>query len=121
MSDGVGEVSLDDLVDATVQSGREEQPLTSLRKAIQDRSDLRQEAHVGHVVGLVEDHDLDIGELNGSAVDEVVKPARGGDQQVDPTVKRHQLGRVGHAARNQLVTQAHDVDEWLESVADLHC
>ena len=35
-----------------------------------------QEPHLGHVVGLVEDGDLDVAELDGAALDEVVQPAR---------------------------------------------
>jgi hypothetical protein len=94
--------------------------LSALGQAIKDGGDLGQEAHLGHVVGLIQDHDRDVGELNRSTVDEVVKPARGGDQQIDPTVESHQLRRVWHSSRNELVTQAHNVDERLESIADLH-
>ena len=54
----VGEVALDQLVDAPVQGRREQQPLAARGDLVEDRGDLGQEAHVGHVVGLVEDGDL---------------------------------------------------------------
>ena len=70
---GVGEVALDETVDAAVERRGEEQPLAALRDQVEDRRDLRQEPHLGHVVGLVEDRDLDVAELDRAALQEVVE------------------------------------------------
>ena len=87
---------------------------------VEDRGDLGQEAHVGHVVGLVEDGDLHAAELDGAALDQVGEPARGGDEDVDALVERLDLRLVGQAAGDELVAQAGDVHERLEGVAHLH-
>ena len=79
-----------------------------------------QEPHLGHVVGLVEDGDLDVAELDGAALDEVVQTARRGDEEVDATVEGGDLGGVAEAAGDELVAQAHDVHERLQRVGHLH-
>ncbi len=45
-----------------------------------DAVDLRLEAHVEHAVGLVEDEDVDVVERDELAVDQVLQPARRGDE-----------------------------------------
>ena len=120
VGDGVGEVPLDQPVDAPVEGRREEQPLAALGEQVEDRRDLRQEPHLGHVVGLVEDGDLDVAELDGAALDEVVQTARRGDEEVDTTVEGGDLGGVAEAAGDELVAQAHDVHERLQRVGHLH-
>jgi hypothetical protein len=102
-----------------VEGGGEEQPLTTLGDGVEDARHL-EEAHVGHVVGLVEDGDLDLVEVDGTAIHEVDESARGGDEQVDALGQRIDLLVVGQTAGDQLVPQAADVDERLEGVADLH-
>ena len=92
VGDGVGEVALDQPVDAPVEGRREEQPLATLGEQVEDRRDLREEAHLGHVVGLVEDGDPDVAELDGAALDEVVQTARCGDEQVDAAVEGARSG-----------------------------
>ena len=103
VGDGVGEVALDQSVDAAVEGGREEQPLAALRDQVEDRRDLGQEAHLGHVVGLVEDRDLDVAELDRAALEQVVETARSGDEEVDTAVQGGDLRRVAEAAGHELV------------------
>ena len=117
---GVLEVALDQLVDAPVQGRREQQPLAALRDPVEDRRDLGQEAHLGHVVGLVEDRDGAVAQVDRAALDQVVEAARGGDEQVDAAVQRAELRLVRHAAGDELVAQAQHVHQRLEGVADLH-
>src|SRR5271156_3509325 len=52
--DMVAQEALDQLVDAVVQGGGEQQSLTVRRRGGQDARDARQESEVGHVVGLVD-------------------------------------------------------------------
>jgi hypothetical protein len=62
--------------DLVGERGREEQVLPSRRQDRQDPPDVADEAHVEHPIGLVEDEDLDRGEVDGALAD-VVKEASG--------------------------------------------
>ncbi|HEX2705524.1 MAG TPA: DEAD/DEAH box helicase, partial [Candidatus Lustribacter sp.] len=90
----VGQVARDDLVDALVQRCREEQPLTTGGDLVHDRRNLGHEAHVSHMVGLVEDGDAHVPEVDSLALDEVDGPTGRRDEQVDPAVQCRDLGRV---------------------------
>jgi hypothetical protein len=57
-----------------------------------------QEAEVGHVVGLVEDGDLHLGQRALALLDEVLEPARGGDDEVDAAAELVDLPAHGRAA-----------------------
>src|SRR6476469_9329051 len=116
----VGEVLLDEGVDATVERRREEQALAVGRDLVEARRDLRHEAHLGHVVGLVEDGDRDVVHLDGAALEEVVEEAGRRDEDVDALVEGVDLGRVAETTGDELVAQAGDVHERLERVGDLH-
>ena len=61
----VVEEAADELVDVVVQRGGEEHPLPLGRGLLEDAGDAGQEAQVSHVVGLVEDGDLDVLERGG--------------------------------------------------------
>ena len=87
VDDRVGEVALDEPVDAGVEGGGEEQPLPAGRDLVEDGADLGQEAHLGHVVGLVEDGDVDVVELDRAALMQVGEPAGRRDEQVDPPLE----------------------------------
>ena len=53
------------------------------REQLDDPLDVRQEAHVEHPVGLVEDEDLDLAEVGDLLADEVEQPARRRDEDLD--------------------------------------
>src|SRR5438094_1980870 len=55
---------------------REHQVLPSRRQELDDPLDVRQEAHVEHPVGLVQDEDLDLAEVRHPLADEVEQAAR---------------------------------------------
>ena len=82
---------LDEGVDAAVQGGGEEQSLTTSGDGVEDARHLLDEAHVGHVVGLVEDGDLDLVEVDGTAIHEVDRVGPGGNEQVDALGQRIDL------------------------------
>ena len=63
-------------VDLAVERGREQQRLTVVRDLAHDPFDLRQEAHVGHAVGLVDDEDADLVEVELAPLEEVDQSAR---------------------------------------------
>ena len=60
--------------------------------------DVGQEAEVEHLVGLVEDEGVDVGEVEGAAVGEVDQPAGRADDDVDAALERLELRLVGDAA-----------------------
>ena len=71
-----------DAADLAVERGREEQRLAVVRALADDAVDGGAEAHVEHAVGLVEDEDLDVGERDRAARQQVLEAAGGGDDQV---------------------------------------
>ena len=77
------DIALDEGVHGVVEGCREEHALTVARGPVEEPLDGGQEAEVGHVVGLVEDSDLDRVEAHVPLTDEVLEPARAGDDDVD--------------------------------------
>ena len=61
---------------------REEQCLAREGHQLADLLDVRNEAHVEHAVGLVDDEDFDAGQQQLAALEEVEHAARRGDQHV---------------------------------------
>nr|WP_246430398.1 hypothetical protein [Streptomyces rectiverticillatus] len=118
--DRVDQVALDEGVDLVLQRGGEQQALAAGRHQVEDLGDLGQEAHVGHLVGLVEDGDLDLVERGGAAVDDVAQTARGGDEDVDAALQGVDLVAHGRTAADDLHLQAEHVAVGLEGVRDLH-
>ncbi|KJL44758.1 hypothetical protein RR49_00123 [Microbacterium ginsengisoli] len=70
-------------VDTAVEGGAEQQALSTGGRRLEDAGDARQEAEVGHVVGLVEHSDLDGVEGHDTLLHEVFESARAGDDDVD--------------------------------------
>ena len=57
VDDRVVQVAADQQVDVAVQGGGEQHPLALGAHLVEQCGDLRHEAHVGHLVGLVQDGD----------------------------------------------------------------
>ena len=81
--------------------GREEQRLARERHQLADPLDVRDEAHVEHAVGLVDDEDLDAGEQQLAALVEVEQAAGRRDQHVGAAHDLRFLVAEGHAADQQ--------------------
>ena len=94
-------VALGDGVDAVRHRGREQHRLAVVRRALEDRLDVVGEAHVEHLVGLVEDHRADRVELERAAPDVVDGAARGRHDDVDATVEQLQLALDRLAAEHR--------------------
>ena len=62
--------------------GREEQRLAREGHQLADALDVGDEAHVEHAVGLVDDEDLDAGQEQLAAIEEVEQASRRGDEHV---------------------------------------
>ena len=80
---------------------REHQGLADLRDQRHDPLDVRDEAHVEHAVGLVDDQDLDVGHQDLAAPIEVEQASRRGNQHVDAAVEAFFLIDEGFAADQQ--------------------
>ena len=93
--------------DVVRERGREHQVLAARREQGDDPLDVRQEAHVEHPVGLVEDEDLDLAEVRDLLADEVEQPAGRRDEDLDAApqgldlrVHRHPAVDHGGAKRH---------------------
>ena len=79
---------------------REEQVLAARRQQLRDPPQRMDEAHVHHLVGLVEDEDFDIVEAQRALVDQVEQAARRGDEDIDPLRQVANLLVDRHAAEH---------------------
>ena len=85
--DGVLEELGDETGDLRRHGGREEQRLTAGRQQLADLFDVRNEAHVQHAVGLVDDEDLDTHQHQLAALEMIEHTAGRGDQDVGTAVE----------------------------------
>ncbi len=92
------EVAADQLVDAAVQRRGEQQPLAVRVGQVEQRGHGGHEAEVGHVVGLVQHRDHDVGQGALALLDEVLQPTGGGDDEVDAATQLVDLSAHGSAA-----------------------
>ena len=91
---------LDHDVDRLVQGRGEQQPLTIARRPVEQTAYGGKEAEVGHVVGLVEDGDLDRAERAVALADQVLEPAGAGHDDVDAAAQALHLGVLPDAAED---------------------
>ncbi len=96
----VAQEPLDELVDAVVQRRGEQQPLSAGGCGGQDAGDAGQKAEVSHVIGLVDDGDLDRVEADDALPHQVFEPARAGDDDVDAGTQRRHLTVLRDAAED---------------------
>ncbi len=98
MGDRLGQEALDQDVDRLVEGRGEQQSLALAGRLVHDAAHAGQEAQVGHVVGLVEDGDLDVGEVGVALTHEVLEAAGAGDDDVDAALEGGGLRALAHAA-----------------------
>jgi hypothetical protein len=83
-------------LDLLGEGGGEHKGLSALNSghilSLNDPPDLRLETHVQHPIGLVEDKELDVGERNLAALDQVDETTRSGGKQVTAAVESADLG-----------------------------
>ena len=119
MVDRVHQEPVDELAHALVEGCGEQQPLGALRGGRQDAGDARQEAEVGHVVGLVEDGDLGRGQAAVLLPHEVLEPAGAGHDDVHAAVERIDLTALRDAAEDHGGAHAHRGGQRGERLVDL--
>ncbi|ODN71785.1 hypothetical protein A6302_00928 [Methylobrevis pamukkalensis] len=96
VQEGVGEA-----LDFRRHRRGEEQRLVRTGAELADALDVRDEAHVEHAVGLVDDEDLDTVEQQLAALEVVEKTAGGGDQHIRAAIELLFLLVEGDAADQQ--------------------
>ena len=91
-------VAGDEFFDGTRHGGREHHGLALRRGGREDLLDIIAEAHVEHLVGLIEDDGLDAAQLQGLAVDVVDDAAWGADDDVGAGSQSGELPLVALSA-----------------------
>ena len=107
-----------ELAGRALERGREEERLALARRLGDDPADGRLEAHVEHPVGLVEDEDADALQRDRAARDQVLEPARRGDDDVG-AVGGLDLGAEADAAVDGGDLQVARAGDRVELVDDL--
>ena len=97
----------------------EEEGLSLPREGVDDPADVREEAHVEHPVGLVEDEDLEAAEVDVAAGHVVQKPAWRRDDDIDPCTEGVLLRRHADAPVDRVAADAGALREAAESDLDL--
>ena len=102
-----------------VEGGREEQVLALGREHGHDASDVVDEAHVQHAVGLVEDEHLDLAEVERAAAGVVEQAPGRGHHDLDAAEQVLLLRAHGHAAVDDGRAQTDVLAVVLEAVVHL--
>src|ERR1700738_93865 len=79
----IAEETLDEFVDAVVQRRGKQQALTAGGRGSQNPRDTGKKPEVGHVIGFVDDGDLDRVEADQALLHQIFKPAGAGHHDVD--------------------------------------
>ena len=112
-------VAPDEYIDVAVECRREEQGLAGVADLVEQSRDLGQEAHVGHPIGLVDDHEVDLVEADRATVDQVGEPAGTRDGDVDATLQRVELRAETDAAEERGDAASPRSEQRLELFLDL--
>jgi len=88
----------DEDVDVTVQRCRVQKRLAILAGGVEQPAHGGKEAHVGHPVGLVHHGDLDVGERDLAALDQVLEAAGARNEDLHAVAQRGALAVVADAA-----------------------
>ncbi len=118
--DRILQVGLGDATDLRRHGGREQGHLALLRQLLQHGFDVVDEAHAQHFIGFVQHQGLQLGQVQGAAVQVVNDAAGGTDHDVHATAQGRQLLAVGLAAVYRQHAEAGDLRRiGLEGLGDL--
>jgi hypothetical protein len=119
VDDRLVQIAVDEDVDAAVQRRGEQHPLTRAWRTVHQPANHRQEAEVGHVVGLVQHGDLHGVEAHMTLLEMVGEPAGAGDEHVDAGPEAVDLWTWTDAAEDGERPQAGRGGERSDSGGDL--
>ena len=102
-----------------IERGRIQDRLLTRTGLVEDAAHRRHEPHVGHAIGFVEHHRLDLGERHDPLTDQILEPAWSGDEQIHTLGQAVDLGLEAHAAVDGQPVAADCRQERGELVGDL--
>ena len=108
-----------ELGDVARHGGGEQQRLALLGDPADDATDVPDEAHVEHAVGLVDDEERHMRQLHVAALDQVEQAARRGDQDVDAARQGLDLAAIAQATDDSAEAQAQATPVGVEAARDL--
>ncbi len=108
-------------LDVVVERRREQQALAVVRRVGEQRADLGQEAHVGHLIGLVERGHLDLAEDARVLPQVVAEAAGGGNEDVDAAAQLVDLLGERGAADGGAHVESERTGVRGERIDDLEC
>jgi len=112
-------VAADEGGHVAVERRREEHGLALRGGPVEDAPDLGEEPHVGHPVGLVDDHTVDVVEPHGALLHQVGQATGAGHEDVHPAAQGTALGVVAHPAVHGEGVQAPGRGDGVQFGADL--
>ncbi len=102
-----------------VEGRREEGGLTSRARLVEDPADGGHESHVGHPVGLIEDDDADLAEVDRASLQKVLESTGGGHQHVYSMAQRLDLWAIADPAVDRLDSASDLTGQRSEILLDL--
>ena len=106
-------------LDRAVERRREQHRLAARRRLVEQAPNLGKESHVGHAVGFVDHHDLDLLEVERVLAQQVGETARACDENVDAAVELAPLVVVSDTAVDGTHAELARRCERLELATDL--
>ena len=97
---GIGKELVRELLDRFRHGRREEQGLPLLRNQLHDLPQRVDEAEIKHLIGLVEDEDLDLAQREVPLLDQIDQPSRRRHDDVDAAFERTALLADRHATED---------------------
>jgi hypothetical protein len=121
VSNRVLQVFADDLVHTLVQRRREQQSLTTLRGQFQEALNRRQESKVCHVVGFVQNGDLNEIQFALTVFNQVFQAPRARDDDVHSVAEGVDLRSIAHTAVHRGNAHAYGLGQRRNHVSNLLC
>ena len=118
-ADRVVQEAVDQALDLLWHRGREEQHLPARRHHVEDALQIRDETHVQHAVGFVDDEELHARHQQLATLEMIEQAARRGDQHIGALVEDFLLGTEGDATDQQGHGKPLALGIGLEIVGDL--
>ena len=116
---GIVQEGVHHFIHAVIERGGEQHVLGVGRNLLKQSLDRWQEAHIGHFVGLIDDHDFDGRERERLLAQQVLKAARAGDHDIGAGLQIADLVDVLDAAVHRGGVHAKRVGQRHQHVVDL--
>ena len=116
---GILEEALDHGIHSMIQGGREEHALTARTHLGQNPLDSGQEAHVSHLIGLVQHSDLHVLQTEPVLAEQILQASRAGHHNLGPSPKGINLRTLTDPAVNSASPHAVGLSQGVENLVDL--